>query len=175
MAQYELTSNSKEYRDVSLSFVPSPVTDDITLLRNERAINNSLKNIIMYIPGEVPFNYDVGSRTLDYMFDLVDEVTAGLLAQEIERAVLFCEPRVTFTPMDPYRLSTDQIRDHYDFRNSLETSRMTNGGDGALNSDNLGVFVNPLIDQNAFQVTIRYRIVGAEKIYRFQQLITPTR
>ena len=174
MAQYELTSTNKEYRDVSLSFVPSPVTDDITLLRNERAINNSLKNIIMYIPGEVPFNYDVGSRTLDYMFDLVDEVTAGLLAQEIERAVLFCEPRVSFTPLDPYRLSTDEIRDHYDFRNS-EVNRMTVGINDALRGDELGVFVNPLIDQNAFQVTIRYLIVGDEKVYRFQQLLTPTR
>ena len=158
--QYELTSKNKTYVDVSLSFVPSPVTEDITLLRNERSINNSLKNIIMFIPGEVPFNYDIGSRTSEYLFDLVDEVTAGLLSLEIERAILFCEPRITFDEFNPYEISTTE------FRESISSVPLNAG---------LGVFVNPLIDQNSFEVTIRYRIVGDEKIYRFQQLLTPTR
>ena len=36
----ELTKDDKTYVDVSLSFKPSPVTNDITLLKNENAINN---------------------------------------------------------------------------------------------------------------------------------------
>ena len=37
----ELTRRSKTYVDVSLSFVPSPVTNDITVLTNERAIQSA--------------------------------------------------------------------------------------------------------------------------------------
>ena len=44
--RYTLKIKDKAYIDVSLAFTPSPVTGDITILTNERAINNSLKNII---------------------------------------------------------------------------------------------------------------------------------
>ena len=90
----ELSKKQKQYVDVSLSFEPNPVTSDITLLKNERAINNSLKNIIMFIPLEVTFERNIGSQVTNYLFDLVDEGTAGLLEVEIKRAIKFCEPRV---------------------------------------------------------------------------------
>lgn len=83
--------------DVSLSFEPNAVTGDITLLKNERAINNSVKNIIMTVPTEVPFNSDYGSRVSDYLFETIDEGTAGLLTLEIERAINYNEPRVELT------------------------------------------------------------------------------
>ena len=83
--------------DISLSFEPNAVTGDITLLKNERAINNSVKNIIMTVPTEVPFNSDYGSRVTDYLFETIDEGTAGLLTLEIERAINYNEPRVELT------------------------------------------------------------------------------
>ena len=98
-ATYELARKDKTYIDISLAFQPSPLTDDITVLTNERAINNSLKNIVLFMPGEVPFNHDIGSTTQRYLFDIADEGMATLLAMEIERACLFCEPRITFDPV----------------------------------------------------------------------------
>ena len=92
----KLDKKDKTYIDLSLAFKPSPLTSDITALKNERAINNSIKNIVMFLPSEVPFNRDIGSNATRYLFELVDEASAGLLSQEIERAILFCEPRVTF-------------------------------------------------------------------------------
>tara|TARA_B100000073_G_scaffold284895_1_gene246264 strand:- start:200 stop:637 length:438 start_codon:yes stop_codon:yes gene_type:complete len=93
----ELSKKQKSYVDISLSFEPNPITSDLTLLKNERAINNSLKNIIMFIPLEVVFQRDIGSQVTNYLFDLVDEGTAGLLEVEIKRAIEFCEPRVFTT------------------------------------------------------------------------------
>ena len=81
-----LKQRVKTYVDLSLSFKPSPVTDDITVIRNEIAINNAIKNIIMFLPGEVPFEGDIGSTTQRFLFDVIDEVTAGLVADEIKRA-----------------------------------------------------------------------------------------
>ena len=80
--------------DISLAFEPNAVTGDITTLTNERAINNSLKNIIMMIPGEVPFQHDIGSQVSNYLFELVDDGTAGLLTLEIKRSIKYNEPRV---------------------------------------------------------------------------------
>ena len=160
----ELKKGSKVYLDVSLSFTPSPINNDITLLKNERAINNAIKNIIMILPSEVPFDAEMGSTTLRYLFDVIDDATAGLLATEIRRAILFCEPRVTFRSANP-----DETYD-LDLR-AYEASAIAD----RFYDDKLGVFVEAQPDQNQFAVTVKYRIVGDEKIFRVQEILTPTR
>ena len=159
-----LSQKVKTYVDVSLSFNPSPVTNDITLLTNERAINNSIKNIIMFLPSEVPFDSDIGSTAQRYLFDVADSATAGLLSGEIERAILFCEPRVTFFPPNPEEISSTQ------YRNNAPGSV-----DDLFFQDDLGVSVEVQPDQNNFAVTVKYRIVGDEKVFKVQEILTPTR
>ena len=163
-SRISLSQRVKTYVDVSLSFNPSPVTNDITLLTNERAINNSIKNIIMFLPSEVPFNSDIGSTAQRYLFDVADSATAGLLSGEIERAILFCESRVTFFPPNPEEISSTQ------YRNNAPGSV-----DDLFFQDDLGVFVEVQPDQNNFAVTVKYRIIGDEKVYRVQEILTPTR
>ena len=160
----ELSRKSKTYKDVSLAFTPSPITNDITVLTNERAINNSIKNIIMFLPTEVPFMAEVGSLTQRYLFDIIDEATSGLLATEIRRAILFNEPRVTFKPHNP------EFSYSAEFRNSSPT-----GIADRFFQDELGVFVESQPDQNQFAVTVKYRIIGDEEIFRVQEILTPTR
>ena len=159
--EYKLTKKDKAYIDVSLAFTANPVTGDIPLLLNERAINNAIKNIVMVTPGEVAFFRDFGSQTNEYLFDLLDEVSAGLLQQEIERAIKFCEPRVTFDAVDN--------KTAYSTRNRTDVAQMVYDG------DNLGVKVNARPDQNEYEVTVKYRIIGGEQIYRTDVLLTPTR
>lgn len=84
----------KDFTDISLAFVPNPKTGDITTLKNERAIQNSLKNIILTVPTELPFRSDFGSNVRDYLFEFIDDSTALLMEMEIERAVKYNEPRV---------------------------------------------------------------------------------
>ncbi len=163
-SRISLSQRVKTYVDVSLSFNPSPITNDITLLTNERAINNSIKNIIMFLPNEVPFDADVGSTAQRYLFDVADSATAGLLSGEIERAILFCEPRVTFFPPNPEEISMAQ------YRNSASGSI-----DNLFFQDDLGVSVEVQPDQNNFAVTVKYRIIGDEKVFKVQEILTPTR
>ena len=162
--RYTLKKQQKTFVDVNLSFLPSPVTDDITLLKNVRAINNSLKNIVLTLPGEVPFNRDIGSVTQTFLFDIVDDVSAGLLADEIERAITFCEPRVSFDGPDQQELTGDE------YANDVPQQQ----GD-LLFQDDLGVTVNADVDGNSFEVTIKYRITGTTQIIRVEQILTPTR
>ena len=88
-----LNKTDKDFVDVSLSFEATALTGDITLLRNERAINNAIRNIVYTIPMEVVFQRDIGSGVTGYMFDFIDEGTAGLLNIEIKRTIKFNEPR----------------------------------------------------------------------------------
>ena len=97
---YTLKRQDKTYVDISLAFEPNPVTKDLTIIKNERAIHNSLKNIILIKPSEVPFDHDFGSTVTDYLFDVIDLGTAGLLKMEIDRAVRFNEPRVNLRSVD---------------------------------------------------------------------------
>ena len=157
----KLTKKDKTYIDISLSFIPNPVTGDIPVLLNERAINNAIKNIVMVTPGEATFFRDFGSQTNEYLFDFIDEVTAGMLQTEITRAIKFCEPRVSF----------DKFADDIPY---AEENR-SDVASYAYGKDNLGVVVNARPDQNEYEVTIKYRIVGGEQIYRTSVLLTPTR
>ena len=84
----------KQFVDISLSFEPNPRTGDITVLRDERAIQNSIKNIIQTIPSELPFTSDFGSNVRDYLFEFIDTSTSLLIELEITRAVNYNEPRV---------------------------------------------------------------------------------
>ena len=90
----ELTRNEKRFRDISLSFSPHPLTGDITVLKDERAINASLKNIIFIGLGQKLFNHKFGTQISRMLFDMVDEVSAASLKLEIERSIKFNEPRV---------------------------------------------------------------------------------
>ena len=43
---------SREFRDISLSFEPHPVTKDIPVLRDTACIRKSVSNIVQTIRGE---------------------------------------------------------------------------------------------------------------------------
>jgi phage baseplate assembly protein W len=109
----KLTRAQKTFVDISLSFEPNPITNDITVLLNERAINAAIKNLIMIAPSEVPFNRDIGSHTRHYLFDLIDESTAEMLRTEIKRSITFGEPRA--------KIKTLKVEPRYD-RNEFMVS-----------------------------------------------------
>ena len=163
--RYTLKRKDKAYIDVSLAFTPSPVTGDITILTNERAINNSLKNIVMTLPSEVAFFRDFGSTTNLYLFDMIDESSAVLLKQEIERALLFNEPRITFEPLSPEE----------DITSAYISKQRPNTSTGTYITGDLGVEVIARPEQSEYTVNVRYRIVGGEKIFNVNVILTPTR
>ena len=160
----KLDKKDKTYIDLSLAFKPSPLTNDITTLKNERSINNAIKNIVMFLPLEVPFNRDIGSNATRYLFELVDEASAGLLSQEIERAILFCEPRVTFDQPSQSELTVSEYQ-------SVDFSRT----DELFMQDDLGVTVISDLEANVYEVTVKYRIIGSVRRIVVQQILTPTR
>ena len=74
---------SRSFKDISLSFDPHPITKDLPVLRNERAITRSVRNLVQTIPGERFFNPILGSRVRRHLFDFVDVATADSIEEEI--------------------------------------------------------------------------------------------
>ena len=104
-------------------------------IKDNRAINNSIKNLILIKPNEVPFQRDIGSTVSDLLFEFCDEITAELLQIEIKRTIEFNEPRVELEQVE----------------------------------------VIPYPDQNHFEVTVKYKIIGYEQVFTVQEILRPTR
>jgi phage baseplate assembly protein W len=113
-SKVKLKRAQKTFVDVSLAFEANPITKDLTVLLNERAVNNAIKNLIMIAPSEVPFNRDIGSNVRHYLFDLIDPSTAMLLEDEIKRTIRFGEPRAKIE-----RLKVEAREDRNEFMVSL--------------------------------------------------------
>ena len=85
---------SREFKDISLSFTPHPITKDLTILKNENAIKKSVRNLVQTIPTERFFNSVLGSDVRNSLFDFVDYGTASTIQDQIEIAIENFEPRV---------------------------------------------------------------------------------
>ena len=113
---------SRSFKDISLSFQPHPITNDLQVLKNEAAIRRSVRNLVMTIPTERFFDSSIGSDVGGSLFDFVDFGAASVINDQIRTSINNFEPRV----------------------------------------DNLQVEVRPYPDQNAFDVTVIFDIVGQE-------------
>jgi len=117
-----VTRISRAFKDISLSFEPHPITNDLPILKNESAIRRSVRNIVQTIPTEKFFNSLFGSDVHKSLFEFVDFGTASVIKDQILVSIRNFEPRVT----------------------------------------NVRVRVDPSPDENTFEVTIFFDIIGQE-------------
>ena len=89
-----ITRISRSFKDISLSFEPHPVTKDLPILTNERAIIRSIRNLVETIPNERFFNPLLGSNVRSSLFDFVDYGTASIINDQILNVISNYEPRV---------------------------------------------------------------------------------
>jgi phage baseplate assembly protein W len=86
---------SRSFKDISLSFVPHPVTKDLPILKNERAISRSIRNLVETIPTERFFNSLLGSDVYRSLFEFCDYGTASIIQTQIETTIENYEPRAS--------------------------------------------------------------------------------
>ena len=89
-----ISRESRAFRDISLSFEPHPVTKDLPILKNARAITRSVQNLVETIPTERFFQPLLGSDVRASLFDFVDFATASVIEEQIITTVNNFEPRV---------------------------------------------------------------------------------
>ena len=127
---------SRSFKDISLSFDPHPVTKDLPILKNERAITRSIRNLVETIPTERFFNSLLGSNVRSSLFEFVDYGTASVIQTQIETTIENYESRV----------------------------------------NNVKVEVDPQPDNNSFEVTVIFDIIGQQfPTQQFTFLLEATR
>ena len=113
---------SRAFKDISFSFDPHPISKDLPIIVNERAIVRSVRNLVETIPTERFFNPTLGTDIRSSLFELVNYATATVIRDQIKDTVEFYEDRI----------------------------------------ENLEVKVDPQPDNNSFDVTIFFDIVGLD-------------
>ncbi len=85
---------SRGFKDISMSFQVNPLSNDLIALKNENAIARSVRNIIFTVPGEKFFDPDFGTKISDSLFELLDDISASAIKDQIEYSLETYERRV---------------------------------------------------------------------------------
>ena len=108
---------SRAFKDISLSFTKHPVTNDVTVLKNEDAIKKSVVNLCRTRLNERFFNELLGTSIEDSLFETNLDDISSFLEREITVLLKNYEPRITLrhviidSLVDSYEL---QIRVEYE-------------------------------------------------------------
>ena len=108
---------SRAFKDISLSFTKHPVTNDVTVLKNEDAIKKSVINLCRTRINERFFNDLLGTSIEDSLFETNLTDISSFLEREISGLLKNFESRIILTNViveslvDSYEL---QIRIEYE-------------------------------------------------------------
>ena len=86
---------SRAFKDISLTFSPHPVTKDLPVLVNERAVTRSVRNLVETIPTERFFNSLIGTDIRDTLFSNFDRMNVMMIEDQIREVLGNFEPRVS--------------------------------------------------------------------------------
>ena len=92
-----MTRISRKFKDISLSFVRNPVTNDILTINDDDAIKKSVVNLVRTRVGERFFNSLIGSTIEDSMFELQTPEIAYSLELSIKTLLKNFERRISLT------------------------------------------------------------------------------
>ncbi len=85
---------SRGFKDLSASFQTNPLSNDLIALKNESAIARSVRNLVLTIQGERPFQPTLGTGVNNLLFDNMDKLTAAAIRSELRTTIENYEPRV---------------------------------------------------------------------------------
>ena len=89
-----IQGNSGAFKDISFSFSPHPMTKDLPVLVNERAIVRSVRNLVETIPTERFFNPLIGTNVRGSLFQPYSRETLTTIEDQIKDTIRNFEPRV---------------------------------------------------------------------------------
>jgi len=82
------------FSDFLNDLTPHPITKDLGRLKNEQAIKQSMKNIVLTSLGERFFQPTIGSDVYNSLFEPNDIIMEENLRNAVTNALRFHEPRV---------------------------------------------------------------------------------
>ena len=88
---------SRTFLDLNIALSRNPFTDDVSSVKNDNAIKQAVKNLVLTTPGEKPFQPLIGSKVSNLLFEPLDAFTADAIQDEIINTINQYEPRVELT------------------------------------------------------------------------------
>lgn len=89
-----MASIVRQFSDLNLSFIPHPITGDISKLKGTDAIRRSIRNLVLTDNYERIFQPEIGSGVYQALFDLLTPVTKHDVTARIANLIAKYEPRV---------------------------------------------------------------------------------
>lgn len=127
MAVTPITPRSRKiesiYADFRKDLIVNPISGDLALNKDEEAIKESLKNVILMDKGEKLFQPSFGGNIRAMLFELNSPATLKLIQEQIKSTINNYEPRVELIDVEVYSLIDDNkvaIKIIYALRNREE-------------------------------------------------------
>lgn len=73
--------------DCTLDFIRNPITGNLAKLSNEKAVAQSLRNIVLSQVEEWPHQPQIGSLIYKMLFEPMDSITAGMIQEATLQAI----------------------------------------------------------------------------------------
>jgi phage baseplate assembly protein W len=89
-----IVSRKKPHRDLDLSLKIHPIRKDIIPLKDDNAIKNALRNLLVSNFYDRPFSRDKGANLKGLLFEPADVITRITMRKNLETVIRKYEPRV---------------------------------------------------------------------------------
>ena len=100
LEQAKIVSKKKPHRDLDLSLKIHPIRKDIIPLKDDAAIKNAIRNLLITNFYERPFQDDLGANLRGLLFEPAGVLTNIQLRDNIRFCIDKYEPRVSVTSID---------------------------------------------------------------------------
>ena len=100
LSKAKLVSRKKGYSDLDLSLKIHPIRKDIIALKDDNAIKNAIKNLLISNFHERPFAPDKGANLRGLLFEPANILTEIQIRDNIKDVIKKYEPRVSVIGID---------------------------------------------------------------------------
>ena len=95
-----MPSSTRQFADLDLNFTPHPVTGDVGFKKDENAVKQAVKNLVLTQNFERPFHSEIGSSLRSLLFEPATPMTKEILRKTISDTIINFEPRVELIGVD---------------------------------------------------------------------------
>ena len=92
--------NKSTNRDFDLAFKRHPTTGKLIIKKEDEAVKQAVKNLVMTNHFERPFHPEFGGNIRSYLFENFNSITRSQIESEINLAISNYEPRVKLESED---------------------------------------------------------------------------
>ena len=100
LSKSKVVARKKGHRDLDLKLGIHPIRKDLNVLKDDNAIKNAIKNLLVTNANERPFQPFLGANLRSLLFEPADALTKIALRENILEVIKNHEPRVEVQDID---------------------------------------------------------------------------